>query len=258
MIDEAFERYRTRAENAKILPKRKKPQKKKEFIYAQIRNIIMHSEPYVASYNTIIKLATNENFTDDCRNKVKFTFADNTFNLISRLNDDALIQLTLLDLRKEPVIIQYPTIDSKYASLEISAFDHYSKIPLSTTKGDFKKPTTLLLCSKRTEDYAGQSVNGVDWYLEVDCDFSIALLRVLPQRIDNNNEIFSKMAQVKLTLLSQWLGKPAINQNDPHFPIFDKTDIEVFGTNLLEVMQFVMNHTTFDPSIEMDRALLRA
>jgi hypothetical protein len=32
----------------------------------------------------------------------------------------------------------------------------------------------------------------------------------------------------------------------------------VFGNNLLEVMQFVFNHTTFDPNDELDQALLAA
>jgi Protein of unknown function (DUF1214) len=30
----------------------------------------------------------------------------------------------------------------------------------------------------------------------------------------------------------------------------------VFGNNLLEVMQFVFNHTTFDPTNELDKAVL--
>ena len=35
-------------------------------------------------------------------------------------------------------------------------------------------------------------------------------------------------------------------------------DADIFGNNLLEVMQFVFNHTTFDPQDELDRALLAA
>jgi hypothetical protein len=46
----------------------------------------------------------------------------------------------MLDLRTEPVIVSYPAFDSKFVNLEISAYDHYVEIPLSTTKGDFKKP----------------------------------------------------------------------------------------------------------------------
>jgi hypothetical protein len=36
------------------------------------------------------------------------------------------------------------------------------------------------------------------------------------------------------------------------------TDLDVFQNNLLEVMQFVFNHTTFDPNNAMDQAVLAA
>ena len=65
------------------------------------------------------------------------------------------------------------------------------------------------------------------------------------------------MERVRLTSMSNgWVNLQKIL--DPNFPKIGQTDVEVFGTNLLEVMQFVMNHTTFDPSVEMDRALLAA
>jgi len=35
-------------------------------------------------------------------------------------------------------------------------------------------------------------------------------------------------------------------------------DVDIFGNNLLEVMQFVCNHTTFDPKNKIDQALLAA
>ena len=111
--------------------------------------------------------------------------------------------------------------------------------------------------SKRTEDYAGQSVNGVDWYVEVDCDFMIALLRVLPETVDSTGKTFFRDGTGPVDAAETWLGEPAKDIGTTVFPAFGKTDVEVFGTNLLEVMQFVMNHTTFDPSVEMDRALLR-
>jgi len=40
------------------------------------------------------------------------------------------------------------------------------------------------------------------------------------------------------------------------FPEFGQTDFDVFENNLLEVMQFVFNHTTFDPSDELDQKLV--
>ncbi len=260
LLTDAFGRYRKTGEKAKILPAEKEPsEKKKVLTYTQIRNIVMRSEQYVALYNFINKLALDEADALGGWNQTKtFMPPTNDFNAIPRFENDLLIQLALLDLRKEPIIIQYPAISARYVSLEISGFDHYCKVPLSTTKGDFKKATTLLFYSKRTEDYTGQSVKGVDWYIEVDCDFIIALLRVLPKTVDSKEQLFSEVEPTSLRSMSQWLGESAKDSVDPHFPAFGKTQVEVFGTNLLEVIQFIMNHTTFDPSIEMDRAFLAA
>ena len=101
-------------------------------------------------------------------------------------------------------------------------FDHYCKVPLSTTKGDFKKPTTLLFFSKRSEDYTGQSVKGVDWYIEVDCDFIIALFRLFLQIVDSKEKLFSEVEKITLRSMSQWLGESAKDMVDTHFPAFGK------------------------------------
>jgi hypothetical protein len=42
------------------------------------------------------------------------------------------------------------------------------------------------------------------------------------------------------------------------FPAYGKTDADIFADNLLEVMQFVFNHTSFDPKDAMDQAVLAA
>jgi hypothetical protein len=47
-------------------------------------------------------------------------------------------------MRDDAIVIQFPEFDSKYVSLETSAYDRYVDVPLSTTNGDFKKPTTML------------------------------------------------------------------------------------------------------------------
>jgi hypothetical protein len=41
------------------------------------------------------------------------------------------------------------------------------------------------------------------------------------------------------------------------FPAYS-SDEGIFENNFLEVMQFVFNHTTFDPKNEMDQAVLAA
>jgi len=87
----------------------------------------------------------------------------------------------MLDLRHDPVVIHYPAFSSKFVSLETSALDHYNNIPLATSKCDFKKPTTLLFYSARTEGYSGESVPGVYKITESPGDFAGAFLRVMPE-----------------------------------------------------------------------------
>jgi hypothetical protein len=66
------------------------------------------------------------------------------------------------------------------------------------------------------------------------------------------------MQSVKPVTLSAYRGGEAKQIDDIQFPPVGKTDADVFADNLLEVMQFVFNHTTFDPKNELDQALLAA
>jgi hypothetical protein len=166
----------------------------------------------------------------------------------------------VLDLRHDPVIIKYPVIDSKFVSLETSGYDHYVGIPLATSKGDFKQPVNLLFYTDRTEGYQGQTIKGVDRIVKVDGDFTIAFLRAMPHQADPPRmaRIIQSLKDVKLVTLSEFQGKPAKDSSDVRFPAYGKTDGDVFANNLIEVMQFVFNHTTFDPNNAMDQALLTA
>ena len=56
--------------------------------------------------------------------------------------------------------------------------------------------------------------------------------------------------------MSEFLGKPAPEIDAVDFPPYGETDADIFENNLLEVMQFVFNHTTFDPDFELDRKVL--
>ena len=67
-----------------------------------------------------------------------------------------------------------------------------------------------------------------------------------------------QMQSVKLVTLSEYRGGKAKPIIDIQFPPVGKTDADVFGNNLLEVMQFVFNHTTVDPSNALDKAVLDA
>ena len=66
------------------------------------------------------------------------------------------------------------------------------------------------------------------------------------------------MQSVKINTLSEYQGGKGKPIDDIEFPPVGKTDADVFENNLLEVMQFVFNHTTFDPRNSMDQAVLAA
>ncbi len=71
-------------------------------------------------------------------------------------------------------------------------------------------------------------------------------------------QIIQALESVKVMTLSEFQGKPDKRYSDVKFPRYGKTHGDVFATNLLEVMQFVFNHTTFDTNSAMDRAVLAA
>ena len=228
----------------------------------EIKNIVHRSYQYVAMYNVINKGAMMEQ--NPMRTGWNGTFAaaalaDHNLKAIARPNNDTLYVVTSLDLRAEPVVVSYPAFDSKFIALETSAYDHYVEIPLSTTKGDFAEPSKILYYSDRTQGYAGEPVEGVDTIMKTSGDFVIAFLRVMPhaaepERLKKN---LAAMQEVKAQTLSEYLGHPAKPVDEAAFPAFN-TDLGTYETNFLEVMQFVFNHSTFDPADEMDQAVLAA
>ena len=228
----------------------------------QVENLVRRSYQYVAMYNVINKAAMQKE--NPMMTGWNGTFAakgllDHTMKAIARPNNDTLYVTTVLDLYSEPVIIHYPGFDSKFVCLETSAYDHYCDIPLSTTKGDFKKPIKILYYTDRSKGYSGESVKGVDKTLKMSGDYVIAFLRVMPhaaepERMQKN---LAAMQKVKLQTLSEYLGKPSKPVEKVAFPAFN-TNAGIYETNFLEVMQFLFNHTTFDPKDKMDQAVLAA
>jgi len=229
----------------------------------EIENIVRRSYQYVAMYNVINKFPiqnaglTNTNGWNVCVADTELK--DHNMKSIARPNNDTLYCICALDLRNEPVIIEYPAFDSKYVVLETSAYDHYCEIPLSTTKGDFKKPTRILYYTDRTKGYSGETVKGIDTVIEMSGDFAVAFLRVMPhaaepERMKRN---LATMKTVQPQTLSQYQGQPADSTVPVDFPAVG-SDFDVFENNFLEVMQFVFNHTTFDSQDEMDQAVLAA
>ena len=228
-----------------------------------VDNLVRRSYQYVAMYNVINKAAMMDE--NPARTGWNGTFAntaltDHTAKGIARPNNDTLYITTLLDLRDDAVVVSYPAFDSKFVNLETSAYDHYCDVPLSTTKGDFKNPTKVLFYSERTRGYGGEPVEGVDRIIEMTGDFAIAFLRVMPhaaepERLAKN---LAAMRTVKAVPLAQHLGQPPKPRTEPQFPAYQATDADIFEKNFIEVMQFVVDHTTFEPANELDAAVLAA
>ncbi|MGY3804494.1 DUF1214 domain-containing protein [Pigmentibacter ruber] len=220
---------------------------------AEIENVINRSYQYVALYNVINKNAIvkvgdrkvyswNSVFTQK-------ELTDQSDETIARPNNDTLYSKALLDLSNDAVVLHVPVINSKYVSLETSAYDHYMNVPLSNLNGDYTQPLKILFYTSRTKSYkAGKKIRGIDKYIEMSGDFIMAMHRVMPHANDPDRfEIIkNQMAAIKAEPLSQYLGKKIARNERKAFPEVGYTDADIFGKNLLEVMQFVFNHTSFD------------
>lgn len=234
-----------------------------ELTDAQVEEIIRRSYQFVAMYNVNNKNAMDPSnpFRTDGWNRVKAnpTLADHTVKMIARPNNDTLYAVAMLDLRDEPVILEAPAFDSTYVSLMVTGYDHYVNIPMSTRQGDFSEPAKILFYTKRTPGYAGEAIEGIDKIAAMSGDFVSAVYRIMPhanepERLRSN---LDAMKNISVMTLSEFrTGITAEAGDPPEFPSFGQTDFDIFENNLLEVMQFVFNHTTFDPNDEIDQKLL--
>lgn len=225
---------------------------------ADVENLVKRSYQYVAMYNVNNKFAAKQGGWNTCDPDTELK--DHTMREIARPNNDTLYISCMIDLRKEPVVLEMPAFDSDYVSLMVTGYDHYVNIPMSTRQGDFGKPEKMLLFTARTEGYDGGPVDGVDRTFEATGDFVSAVLRVMPHGNDEARfgRIVEQMKQVKLTPLSEFRGGEPKPLGEVDFPPVGETDFDVFENNLLEVMQFVFNHTTFDADNAEDQAVLAA
>ena len=224
----------------------------------EVENLVRRSYQYVAMYNVNNKFAQKQGGWNTCQ--ADTALKDHTLKEIARPNNDTLYVSCMLDLRKDPVILEIPAFDSTYGSLMVTGYDHYVGVPMATRLGDFKKPEKILFYTKRTEGYEGEPVEGIDRVLETSGDFVSAVLRVMPHASDPERmaRIVAQMQTVEPITLSEYRGGQAKPIDDIDFPPVGETDADVFGNNLLEVMQFVFNHTTFDPNDPLDQAILAA
>ena len=224
----------------------------------QVENIVKRSYQYVALYNVNNKFALTQGGWNTLVADTKLK--DHTMTDIARPNNDSFYASALLDLRGEPIILDLPAFDSKYVSLMVTAYDHYVDVPKASRKGDFKKPEKILFYSDHTEGYNGESMPGVDVIYKTTGDFVSAVFRIMPHA--NEPERFKKIVEtigtIKIQTLSEYNGgEPKVAQ-EITFPEVGKTDMDVFENNLLEVMQFVFNHISFDTKDEMDKKVLEA
>jgi len=224
----------------------------------QVENIVRRSYQYVAMYNVNNKFAMKNGGWNKCVADTQLK--DHTMREIARPNNDTLYIGCMLDLRKDPVILDIPAFDSKYASLMVTGYDHYVNVPISVTKGDFGKPEKVLFYTSRTEGFDGGKIEGVDRIVEMTGDFVSAVFRVMPHASDEARfeRIIGQLQSVKAISLSEFQGKPARPMDDVQFPSVGKTDPDLYENNFLEVMQFVVNHTSFDPNNEIEKSFLAA
>jgi len=229
--------------------------------YNQTVEIVKRAYQYIAMYNVINNFAMQEDNpigTKGWNKTFKNTrLADHNVKAIARPNNDTYYILSLLDLRDDAIVINYPAFDSKYVSVETSAYDHYVNIPLATSKGDFKKPLKVLYYSENTKNYNGDKVPGVDTIIKMSGDFVVTFLRLMPhlKDIERNKKIKEQVNEMSLTTLSEFMGKEPVEKTKPDFPEW-KNDQYVFKNDFEEVMQFVFNHISFDKNDPMDNAAL--
>jgi hypothetical protein len=142
----------------------------------------------------------------------------------------------------------------------VTAYDHYVDVPRATRKGDFREPETILFYSDRTQGYAGEEVDGVDFIYKTTGDFVSAVLRIMPHASDPERfkTVVEEIGKIKIQTLSEHQGGEALPVEDITFPDVGQTDLDVFENNLLEVMQFVFNHLSFDPDYDLDQLVLEA
>lgn len=225
---------------------------------SDIEHLVKVSYQYVAMYNVNNKFAMGQGGWNTIVSDTKAK--DHTLTDIARPNNDSYYTTIMLDLRTEPFVITLPQLNSDYVSLMVTPYDHYVMIPKSTRMGDFSKPEKLLIYSDRTAGYSGEPIEGIDDTFKTSGDFISAVFRTMPHMNEKERyeTILKGISEYSVETLSEFQGKEPKTFLPIDFPEIGKTDADIFENNLLEVMQFVMNHVDFDPSNDLDKAVLTA
>ncbi len=228
----------------------------------QATKLVEHSVQYVAMYNVNNKFALDENspVSTGGWNKIfkATTLFDHNVQSIARPNNDTLYISAMLDLRDEAMILEIPAFDSTYASLMVTGYDHYVNVPMSNLQGDFVEATKVMFYSARTKNVPTKLPVGVSRKFEVTGDFISAVLRIMPHANEPERmaKIITAMKRTNVVSISEFMGHKA-KTTALSQPDFGETDIATYQNNFAEVMQFVVNHTTFDPEFSDDVATLK-
>ena len=226
------------------------------FTPEQMEDLVKRSYQYVALYNVTNKFAMAQGGWNTLQSDTQLK--DHTLTDIARPNNDTFYSSALLDLRDDAMILKFPGFDSKYVSLMITAYDHYFNIPLTTGAGDVEEAGTILIYSDHTKHYDGEEIEGIDHSFKATGDFVSAVFRIMPHASDPDRfeKVLSQIKSIELLSLSSYQGNEDLPLSPVAFPDVGTSDADVFENNLLEVMQFVFNHISFDPDNSLDKAVL--
>lgn len=227
-----------------------------------LRELVTYTYPYVAIFNTLNNLVEkpqNSSVGTDGWNKLLIPtgLTDHFMTAIPRPNNDSLYLMASLDLRQEPMVIVYPPFNSDYIVLEVSSLDHSIDIPLSSTKGDFTNMTKVLYYSDQTAQFKDFDTTKYDKVVKLNGDLGISFLRIMPhfsdtKRYENNIKLIK---QTTIKTYTEYNNLPRLSQIPLNVPTFG-SDIKVYSNNLLEVMQFIVNHLSFTKNIPIDKTML--
>lgn len=98
-----------------------------------VENLVRLSYPYVALYNVNNKFALDDSSPMSLGGwnniRANTTLVDHTLKSIARPNNDTLYLTAVVDVTQESVIMEFPSFDSKYVSLIVTAYDHHANEP---------------------------------------------------------------------------------------------------------------------------------
>jgi len=224
----------------------------------EVENLVKRSYQYVTLFNVNNKFAVTQGGWNTINADTKLK--DHTMTDLARPNNDSFYTGIMLDLREEPFIVTLPKFDSKYVSLMVTAYDHYVYVPKATRLDDFQKEEAILFYSTRTKNYKGEAVEGVDEIFEANGDFISVVFRIMPHANEPERfeKVIAQIGEISMQPLSELQGKEALAADEINFPQLGKREVDIYGNNFLEVMQFVFNHLTFDENDELDQQVLAA